>query len=227
MDRPSTQLQRLQQWLGHRLSDSDLLHTALTHRSAGETHNERLEFLGDALLDFYIAEALYSRFPKATEGDLSRQRAQLVKGETLAELGREGRLGACLHLGGGEAKSGGSERDSILADAMEALIGAIYLDAGADACRKVVLRLYRDKLANLGSVAELKDPKTRLQETLQRSKLPLPEYRLVKTTGKEPNRGFEVECIIPGSTLPAHGSGRSRRRAEQAAAQSALKQIET
>lgn len=204
-----------------------LLDTALTHRSAGEPHNERLEFLGDALLSYIMADVLYRRFPNASEGDLSRLRSRLVRGDTLAEVARRIGLGQHLRLGSGEARSGGTDRTSILADALEAVLGAVYLDSGEAACRKLVMELFEPLLAELsGDVQPLKDPKTRLQELLQRRKRPLPDYRLVRTIGAEHCRSFEVECVLEEAHGPHIGRGSSRRRAEQAAAQRALDRIE-
>lgn len=211
--------------LGHQFRDDALLRTALTHRSAGAGHNERLEFLGDAVLGFLVAEELVKRFPGAREGDLSRLRARLVRRETLAQVAQELGLGAQLHLGPGELKSGGHRRASILADALEALLAAVYLDAGLEACRARILDWFAPRFAQLRPGAALKDPKTQLQEYVQALHLALPEYRLV--AAHEPPGGtphFEVECCAAG-VVPARATGTSRRSAEQAAAQRVLAQL--
>jgi len=209
--------------LRYRFTDPELLPTALTHRSAAAEHNERLEFLGDAILNFLVAESLFQHLPDANEGELTRRRARLVKGETLAQLARDLNLGSHLRLGEGEAKSGGAARSSILADAFEALLGAVYLDGGLEATRRVVRQLYAGLLDEPPPSTALKDPKTQLQEHLQRNGRPLPRYRLVRTTGKEHQCRFEVECLVKGLEQSFIGSGTSRRRAEQAAAQRALR----
>jgi ribonuclease-3 len=212
--------------LGYTFSDFSLAEQALTHRSFGNNHNERLEFLGDSILNFTIAEALFQRFPAADEGDLSRMRARLVKGETLAEIAREYALGDCLNLGPGELKSGGFRRDSILADAMEALIGAIYLDGGLAACRERVVAWYEPRLRQIVPGETNKDAKTRLQELLQRRGRALPVYQLLDTHGEAHHQQFEVACEIPALQLRFTGSGGSRRSAEQMAAQAALDHLE-
>lgn len=209
----------------YRFRDDALLEQALTHRSAGGSNNERLEFLGDAVLGLVIAEALFQHLPDATEGELSRMRASLVKRETLAEVARRLDLGEFLALGSGELKSGGFRRDSTLADALEAVFGAIYLDGGFDACRTCILRLFDDRLRNLPSAASLKDPKTRLQEFLQSRRLALPEYEVVEASGQDHNRVFVVDCRVDALDTKYRGSGRSRRRAEQAAAEGMLKML--
>lgn len=214
--------QRFLQTLGYRFRDRALLIEALTHRSAGSRNNERLEFLGDALLGFVIAEALYGRFPQADEGQLTRLRAGLVNKETLARIARELSLGEWLRLGEGELKSGGFRRDSILANALEALIGAIFLDGGMEACRDRVQAIFSTALAAVSPDAAEKDPKTRLQEFLQARHLPLPVYRTVSMEGEPHECTFTVECNSPGLASPALGSGHSRRRAEQEAAARAL-----
>lgn len=218
----SASIRTLCKKLGHQFAHAELLRTALTHRSAGKDNNERLEFLGDSILSFVIADELYHRFPDAAEGQLSRLRASLVKGETLAELARECALGESLKLGSGELKSGGFRRDSILAGALEAIIGAVYLDAGYEACRALVLRLYGERLNGVCLNDGVKDPKTRLQEYLQARKLPLPEYRVQAVAGEAHDQHFTMECIVSGLDQPVLGSGGSRRKAEQDAAQKAL-----
>lgn len=206
-------------------NDQRLLDQALTHRSAGSGNYERLEFLGDGILNFLIAEALYSREPNASEGDLTRFRASLVKASTIADVAADIGLGECLHLGQGELGSGGFRRKSILADALEGLVGAIYLDAGFETTRDVVLRLYADRLANLPDVDSLKDAKTKLQETLQARSLGLPEYELMASEGKDHERVFTVACRVPAMKLETSATGRSRRKAEQAAATNLLARI--
>ena len=211
--------------LGYRFTDGKLLVAALTHRSAGSVNNERLEFLGDAILNFAIAEELYQRFPKAHEGELSRLRASLVKEETLAQLARALELGQHLILGQGEQKSGGHRRDSTLADAVEALIGAVYLDGGFAACREMIVSLYRDRLDATSPSTELKDPKTRLQEYLQSRRLPPPVYNVLEISGEAHAQTFRMECAAPGRES-TQGGGSSRRRAEQDAAEKMLKRLE-
>lgn len=212
--------------LGHHFNDAGLLKTALTHRSAGPVNNERLEYLGDAILGFVIAEALYQRFPEASEGSLTRLRAALVKRETLARLGRQMELGDSIQLGSGELKSGGWRRDSILANAMEAIIGAIYIDAGIEVCRQRVLELYSGLLNEVSPEKAGKDPKTMLQEYLQARHLPLPIYRIESESGEAHSREFTVECAVDGlDTIRA--TGRSKQMAEQAAAERALQRLQT
>jgi ribonuclease III len=208
--------------LGHRFRDAALLRAALTHSSAGEANNERLEFLGDAVLALLVAETLYARFPGANEGELSRLRASLVKRETLARLARGLVLGPHLVLGEGEKRSGGAERDSNLANALEAVIGAIYLDGGIDACRTEVLPWFAGTLANLVRNGLCKDPKTELQERLQSHHLPVPIYDVTDIAGPPHRRVFTVNCASAALGVPVSGQGSSRRRAEQAAAQAAL-----
>ena len=217
-------LSRLSASLGYSFRRPELLEEALTHRSASPRNNERLEFLGDALLDMLIAEHLYQRFPSASEGELSRLRASLVNGETLAALARGLKLGDWLRLGQGELKSGGFRRESILSDAMEAIFGAVYLDDGLDACRDLILRLYRDCLAGLAKADELKDPKTRLQEHLQARQLALPAYNVLEVRGEPHAQCFTVECVAADARAVASGS--SRRKAEQEAARQLLGSLE-
>ena len=213
---------RLLERFDYRFRDPALLETALTHRSAGTRNNERMEFLGDAVLGYLISAELYARFPKATEGELSRLRASLVRGETLADIATQLDLGEHLILGPGEMKSGGFRRRSILADAFEALIGAIYLDSDMDTVRKVVLPLFASRIAKCDPARVSKDPKTRLQEYLQARGAPLPEYTVQAITGKAHNQTFEVACHIEGLAEQPVGTGSSRRAAEQAAAELAL-----
>lgn len=222
MNKPDVQLDRLQRTLEYQFKDASLLTLALTHRSKGSANNERLEFLGDAILGFVAADLLYVQFNSAPEGHLSRFRASLVKKETLAELAREFSLGDFLLLGSGELKSGGFRRDSILADALEAIIGAIYLDSGLNSARNFVEKCLAPRLAKLSTENELKDPKTRLQEFLQARHCSLPDYAVVNTLGDEHNQRFEVCCTVQGLAQAATGIGSSRRKAEQAAAEQAL-----
>ncbi len=212
----------LERRLGHRFARPELLGQALTHRSHGSPHNERLEFLGDSVLNCIVATLLFERFAHLREGDLSRQRASLVKQDTLADLAQSLRLGDLLRLGEGELKSGGFRRPSILADGLEAVIGAVYLDGGFADARRVVESLYQPLLAQLDPRASAKDAKTELQERLQARKLPLPQYVLVSTRGEAHAQEFEVECAIPSLDIRASGSGSSRRNAEQAAARNAI-----
>ena len=218
-------LKRLQAALGNGFGRPELLRQALTHRSFGSTHNERLEFLGDSVLNCAVAGALYSRFSSIKEGELSRLRASLVRQEALAEIARTLNLGECLHLGEGELKSGGAQRPSILADALEAIFGAIYVDAGFDAVRAVVERLYEPAMIRIDPNDAGKDPKTALQEVLQGRRLPLPRYRLLATRGEAHAQEFEVECAIADLGIRSTGTGASRRIAEQQAAQRALAEI--
>lgn len=212
--------------LGYQFSDSDLLKQALTHRSASKHHNERLEFLGDAVLGLSIARALFDQKPEVREGGLSRFRAGLVRRESLADLAREIDLGAHLELGGGERRSGGNQRTSVLADALEAVIGAILLDGGFSVANDAVLRIFSSRLANLPHELELVDPKTRLQEYLQSRQLPPPDYSLAHVSGADHARTFDVQCRIPALDVEAEGIGTSRRRAEQAAASAALELLQ-
>jgi ribonuclease III len=207
--------------LGHAFRHPELLRRALTHRSFGADHNERLEFVGDAVLNCAIAAILYRRFAEIPEGDLSRVRASLVNGETLARLGASLELGAAILLGEGEQRSGGATRPSILADALEALFGAVFLDAGFDAACGVIESVYTADFANLDPATLSKDPKTRLQEWLQARKLAVPEYIVISTTGEAHAQTFAVECRIPALAITASGTGGSRRAAEQPAATSA------
>lgn len=209
--------------LGYRFHNEGLVEQALSHRSVGKQNNERLEFLGDSILGFIISTRLYEQFPQAPEGELSQMRARLVKGKTLATIARGLSLGDYVILGPGELKSGGHRRESILADTLEALIGAICLDGGLDAARSMVLGWFDERLNSLevGEGAH-KDAKTRLQEYLQARKQPLPRYRLVDTLGSDHQQSFLVECEISLSPTPFAGKGGSRRNAEQVAAEAAL-----
>jgi len=197
---------------------ADLLERALTHRSAGRNNNERLEFLGDAALGLVMAEALWARFPDADEGELSRRRAALVNKDSLAEVARALRLGDYLRLGAGELRTGGHTRDSILADAMEAIIGAAYADLGLDAARTMVLRIFAEPLERVAARDAVKDPKTRLQEWLQARRRPVPEYSVITLSGAAHDQHFVVLCRLPDDAAETRGQGGSRRRAEQDAA---------
>ncbi|MCH8543474.1 MAG: ribonuclease III [Alcanivorax sp.] len=221
-------LSRLSNRLGHEFTDSTLLQQALTHRSAHrQRNNERLEFLGDAQLGQIVARWLFDHFPDASEGQLTRMRAALVRGQTLAEVGRELDLGSCMVLGSGEMKSGGHRRDSILADALEAVIGAIVLDAGADACRERVLVWFASRLEQISPQSSGKDAKTRLQELLQARQKSVPVYEVVAVRGQAPQQQFEVCCQLTEHDQTFTARGASRRRAEQAAATLALAWLET
>ena len=212
--------------IGHRFADPALRQRALTHRSASGKNNERLEFLGDGLVNLIVAEALFHRFPQADEGWLTRARAQLVREESLAGIARELQLGDQLELGPGELKSGGFRRDSILADALEAMIAAIHLDAGFEACRHIALGWLEPRFATLAESGTEKDAKTRLQEWLQARGLPLPEYALINTRGDEHERMFDVACRIKDPAMEASGDGSSRRQAEQRAARAILERLD-
>jgi ribonuclease-3 len=226
----SSSLDKLQTLLGYRFSQRSLLETALTHRSFGHSHYERLEFLGDSILGAVIATLLYRRFPALPEGDLSRFRSHLVREDSLHRLAVTIHLGDCLRLGEGEQKSGGKTRASILADALEAVIAAVYLEAGFEGTSLVIEQLFADALDALDGLEisqALKDPKTRLQEWLQARKLPLPDYRLISTSGAAHAQVFHVACNIGGKqALSGNGKGKNRRLAEQNAAHDVLRQLE-
>lgn len=219
-------LDRLQQRLGYRFGDADLLERALSHRSIGGRNNERLEFLGDALVNFVIASVLYASKPAAEEGALSRLRASLVREESLARLARELDLGEVMRLGESELKSGGFRRDSILADAFEAVLGAIYLDGGFDAAQATALYLFAALLADLPDAEALKDPKTRLQEWLQARARPLPRYAVLAEEGPAHARRFSVCCSLDDAEARTVAEAGSRRVAEQQAAAGMLQMLE-
>lgn len=219
----STKYQRLQQRLGYEFKQKKLLELALTHRSFGPHNNERLEFLGDSILNLIIGEALFTRFGDAREGQLSRIRSQLVKGETLAEIAREFDLGECLVLGEGEMKSGGHKRDSILADCVEALIGAIFSETEFASCRSHVLRWYESRLAALCLDDTDKDPKSRLQEYLQAQRKPLPDYQVVETLGEAHSHIFTIECRVAVLKQAVRAQASNRREAEKLAATEVLR----
>jgi len=217
----------LEALLNYRIVDQSLFVLALTHRSASNKNNERLEYLGDAVLDLIVADDLYLRFPQADEGELSRMRAALVKGDTLAKLAREIDIAEHLILGSGEMKSGGHRRSSILAGTIEALIGAIYLDSGFDASQEFIRHLYQREYEEFSLDDALKDAKTRLQEYAQSRGLSLPNYTVTSIVGEGHEQLFNVECVIDALLEGAvNGEGRSRRKAEQAAAAAMLARLE-
>jgi len=211
--------------LGHAFREPALLRQALTHRSYGTPHNERLEFVGDAVLNCVVARALYERFPATAEGDLSRTRASLVNQDALAGVARRLALGEELLLGEGELRSGGNARASILADALEAVFGAVFVDAGFDAARAVIDAAFGDLLRGADPAALAKDPKTRLQEWLQARRIPVPDYAVLATHGEAHAQRFDVECRIPSLDVRTTGTGTSRRAGEQAAAAEALRSL--
>jgi len=217
---------KLSKKIGYTFNEPNLLIQALTHRSAKGQHNERLEFLGDSILGFVIAEALFEQFPKHDEGDLTRMRSSLVKGVTLAELGRDFNLGDHLILGPGELKSGGHRRESILEDAIEAIIGAVYLDSDITRCKTLILSWFAQRLSAIKPGNEQKDPKTRLQEYLQGRKIALPVYDVIDTSGQSHNQQFIVRCLTEVIDKEVIAKGTSRRKAEQAAAQQVLVLLE-
>ncbi|KAF1721319.1 ribonuclease III [Pseudoxanthomonas wuyuanensis] len=212
--------------IGHGFANQGLLAQALTHRSAGAPHNERLEFLGDSVVNLLVAEALFERWPKADEGALTRARAELVREASLAAIARQLELGARLTMGPGEMKSGGHRRDSILADALEAVVAAVYLDAGFETCRAVVLPWFEPLLDALPVGRPEKDAKTRLQEWLQARQRPLPAYELVAESGDDHAKSFLVRCLTLDPPLMAEGEGTSRRNAEQLAAAALIEQLD-
>jgi len=219
-------LEKVQIILDYQFKQPDLLEQALTHRSySADKNNERLEFLGDSVLSLVITQHIYQRQPEADEGELSRIRSSLVKQEALARVARDIGLGGYIYLGGGELKSGGFRRSSILSDTLEAIIGAIYLDGGFGSAKNTILFLYRDYLLTLPDTDTLKDAKTRLQEYLQSRQLGLPEYKVIKTVGKSHDQVFTVTCSIVSMLLENSGQGSSRKKAEQDAARRTLDQI--
>jgi ribonuclease-3 len=216
------ELQDLQKRLGHVFAEPQLLRQALIHRSYGQGHNERLEFLGDAVLNLAVSKLLFDRLSASDEGDLTRVRAHLVREASLHQTALALNLGALIRMSEGEAKGGGAHRPSILADAMEAVLGAVYLDAGMDAAQALVARLLGERMAQGSAEAWRKDPKTELQEQLQGRRLPVPAYRIVATRGQPHAQTFEVVCEVPSLNLNTHGEGNSRRNAEQQAARKML-----
>jgi ribonuclease-3 len=218
-------LARLCRRLNYEFQNIKLLKRALSHCSVGSENYERLEFLGDSILSFVIANELYNQFPQYSEGQLSRLRSFLVKGEMLAEIAKEISLGDYLYLGQGELKSGGFRRASILADSLEAIFAAVFLDGGVTSAQKVILTLYRSRLESSNLENCLKDPKTQLQEYLQAEKYSLPEYTLTKVEGDEHDQIFYVTCTVQGIEQKSYGQGPNRRKAEQLAAKSLLEQL--
>ena len=223
-------LKTLSEWLrdvfGYQCRELRIFEAALTHRSVGGQHNERLEFLGDAVLNCVTADLLYRHFPQAPEGELSRYRATLVSGESLATLASEINLGERMQLGGGELKSGGFRRKSILADGFEAILGAVYLDGGFNAAAAVIEKMFLPRLWNLPDAAQLKDPKTRLQEALQARAVALPEYEVESITGEPHAQQFHVRCEVVALSIKTHGEGGSRRAAEQESAKLAMERLQ-
>jgi ribonuclease-3 len=215
-------LEWLQRFLGYRFVDEALMAAALTHRSAGSGHNERLEFLGDSVVNCAVARLLYRAFPRADEGELSRRRASLVSGDTLAQIAAEIGLGDYLKLGSGEQKTGGFRRASILADTLEAVFGAIFIEAGFEPAAAAVAQLIEPRLVSPAPAESLKDPKTRLQELLQARGLPVPVYSLISVAGEPHEQQFNMRCEVEALGLGAVGEGASRRRAEQQAAENLL-----
>jgi len=219
-------INRLEKSIDYKFENINLLKEALTHRSAGAKNNERLEFLGDSILNFVIAADLFIRYPKSSEGDLSRLRASLVNKEGLYLVSQDLKLGDYLTLGSGELKSGGYRRNSILADAVEAIFGAVYTDSNLERCRKLILQLYHMQLENIPDADLLKDPKTRLQELLQSRKLGLPDYDVIEVVGQAHNQQFTVCCNIDKLELQTQGKAGNRRKAEQLAADKIISLVE-
>lgn len=220
-------IESLQATLQYTFDDIALLDEALTHRSFAAKNNERLEFLGDGILNFVIADELFKRYPDVQEGDLSRLRANLVNKESLAEIANQLDLGDFIKLGSGELKSGGFRRPSILADSVEAILGAVYRDGGFESCRELINRLYVSRLSSPADLQSLKDPKTRLQELLQSRRISLPDYEVLSITGQAHAQVFHVRCSIGKLGVAVEGDGRSRRKAEQVAAELAIAQVES
>lgn len=218
-------LNSLYEKLGYTFNQVNYLKTALTHRSYSSSNNERLEFLGDSLLNLIIANALYEQYSKAAEGELSRLRAYLVQEDSLAEIAKQIGIGQFLQLGMGELKTGGTERSSILADALEAIIAAIFLDSNFDTCQKFVLKVFREKLHNLSLKGNTRDPKTTLQEYLQSRKQSLPDYEIIETKGESHQQTFTIRCSVESLQKETIGTSTSRRKAEQEAAKTFLIQL--
>lgn len=221
----SNQIETLQESLSHRFADLSLLKQALTHRSADKINNERFEFLGDSLLGFFVAELLYEQYPDAAEGELSRMRASMVNKPALAAIARNLELGNYLRLGSGEKHSGGASRDSILSDAVEAVIAAIYLDGGIDACKQQVRLWALAQIESQNTLKESKDAKTQLQELMQARSLQLPSYEVVKVEGEAHDQIFTIACKVAALAEPQNGKGRSKRAAEQMAATRILTEL--
>lgn len=222
----AVRLSRLEAELDYHFNDRSLLTQALTHRSHGAPHNERLEFLGDSVLNFVVASLLFDQFPKLDEGNLSRMRASLVRQATLADIATRLQLSEFLKLGEGEMKSGGFRRPSILSDALEAVFGAVYIDGGFEAARRVISSQYESLLSEVDPISQGKDAKTLLQERLQAMRLDLPVYTVVATHGAAHNQLFEVACDVPRLEIRVQAAGSSRRAAEQSAAQLALERLD-
>ncbi len=212
--------------LEYSFNDLSLLDEALTHRSYSSKNNERLEFLGDGILNFVIAHELFKSYPDVQEGDLSRLRANLVNKDSLAEIASHLQLGEVIRLGSGELKSGGFRRPSILADAVESIFGAVYCDGGFESCRELIVRLYANRLSLSMDLQSLKDPKTQLQELLQSRRFSLPDYQVTNITGQAHAQVFHVRCSIDKMKIEVNGEGKSRRKAEQIAANRAIAQVE-
>jgi ribonuclease-3 len=211
--------------LEYSFNDIELLNEALTHRSYAAKNNERLEFLGDGILNFVIAHELFKKYPDVQEGDLSRLRANLVNKESLAVIAKQLELGDVIRLGSGELKSGGFRRPSILADAVESILGAVYSDGGFEPCRELIVRLYANRLASPTDLQSLKDPKTQLQELLQSRRFALPDYQVTDITGQAHAQVFHVRCSIKPMNIEVNGEGKSRRKAEQIAAEKAIAEV--
>jgi len=212
--------------LEYSFNNIELLNEALTHRSYAAINNERLEFLGDGILNFVIADELFKQYPDVQEGDLSRLRANLVNKESLAVIANQLKLGDVIRLGSGELKSGGFRRPSLLADAVESILGAVYCDGGFEPCRELIVRLYTNRLASPTDLQSLKDPKTQLQELLQSRGLALPDYQVTNITGQAHAQVFHVRCSIKQIDIDVNGEGKSRRKAEQIAAEKAIAEVE-
>ena len=222
----ATAIKTLLQQLDYSFSDLSLLDEALTHRSYSSKNNERLEFLGDGILNFVIADELFKQYPDVQEGDLSRLRANLVNKDSLAEIAAQLQLGEVIRLGSGELKSGGFRRPSILADTVESILGAVYCDDGFESCRELIIRLYKKRLAQATDLQSLKDSKTQLQELLQSRHYVLPDYQVTNISGQAHAQIFHVKCTIPKMNIEVTGEGRSRRKAEQMAAGHAITEVE-
>ena len=221
----SNAINNLLKKLEYSFNDIELLNEALTHRSYAAKNNERLEFLGDGILNFVIAHELFKQYPDVQEGDLSRLRANLVNKESLAVIAKQLELGDVIRLGSGELKSGGFRRPSILADAVESILGAVYCDGGFESCRELIVRLYASRLSSPTDLQSLKDPKTQLQELLQSRRFALPDYQVTNVTGQAHAQIFHVRCNIKPMNIDVSGEGKSRRKAEQVAAEKAITEV--
>lgn len=222
----SNAINNLLKKLEYSFNDIELLNEALTHRSYAAKNNERLEFLGDGILNFVIAHELFKQYPDVQEGDLSRLRANLVNKESLAVIAKQLELGDVIQLGSGELKSGGFRRPSILADTVESIFGAVYCDGGFEPCRELIVRLYANRLSSPTDLQSLKDPKTQLQELLQSRRFALPDYQVTNVTGQAHAQIFHVRCNIKPMNIDVSGEGKSRRKAEQVAAEKAIAEVE-